>query len=119
MTEGGGGPQGAAVPTSVERGAGVTAQRVVGQLEVVALAHQVPERAIALPGRRRGRREAALEQRDGGGEVVVVARLQRGFDVLPGDAERGEPALDAVRPPAVEAAPVLGEAAGERRVVDV
>ena len=44
---------------------------------------------------------------------------ERGRDVLAGDAERRQAALDPLGAPGVEAAAVLGEAVGEARVVDI
>src|ERR1700754_4917555 len=50
-------------PRSVECGAGEAPQGVVRDLELIALADQDPERAIALTRRLGRSREAALEQR--------------------------------------------------------
>src|SRR3954447_9752533 len=103
----------------VQPDARVAAQGGVGKLELVALAQQVAERAVALTGGAGRLGEAALEQRDGGLEVVVVALRERRRHVLARDAEGADPALDTRRAAAVEVAAILREAPRVRRVVHV
>ena len=90
----------------------MAAQRVVRELELVALADEEAERPLEV-ARRLGRgREAAREQLGRGGELVVLAvpRARRAMWSRV-DAELAQPALDPLGAPAVEVAPVLGEAA--------
>ena len=62
---------------------------------------------------------AAREQRGRGGELVVIAGRERGGDVVALDAELAQAPLDPIGAPPVQVAPVLGEAGGVARVVDV
>src|SRR3954471_16083436 len=106
--------------SALERERTVTTQRVVRELEVITLAHEEPERPLEVARRLRRRREAALQERRRGGELVVgVVVRERLGDVPAVDAELSEPPLDPLVAPLVQIAPVLGEALGEARVVDV
>src|SRR4051812_19148250 len=96
------------------------AQRVMRQLELVALADQEAERPLAVARRVQRSGEATGEQLAGGVQLAVpVLSGERGADLLAGHPELGQPALDPLGAPAVESAPVLGEAAGIGGVVDV
>ncbi len=97
----------------------VAAQRVVGDVEVVALADEEAERALAVARRLRRHGEPARQQLARGGQLVVLALGHGLVDQVAIDAELAQAPLDALPAPAVEIAPVLGEAAGERGVVDV
>src|SRR3954452_13111614 len=91
----------------------VPAQRVMRELELVALAHEEPKRPLAVPWRLRRLGEAAREQLARGVELVVpVVAGERLADVIPIDAQLGEPPLDPLGPPPVEIAPVLREPPG-------
>src|SRR5258705_6160823 len=101
--------------TSLDGCAGKAAQGVVRQLELVALAEQDADGTVALARRRRRRREAALQQRDGGVQLVVA--LERRRDVLARDAELAQPALYPLAAPGVQAPAVVRGALRETRVV--
>src|SRR5687767_5574599 len=104
---------------SVEgRGADMTADRVVRQLELVALADQDTERALAVSGCRGRRREAASQEGQGGRELLVMSSIADGRrDQVGLDAQFREAPLDPLGAPAVEPPPVLREALGEASVV--
>ena len=107
----------------VDRRARVAAQCVVRELELVALADEEAERPLAV-ARRLGRvREAAGEQLAAPPRarraVVVAARRAAARISVAVDAELVQPALDPLRAPAVEIAAVLGEALGERGIVEI
>ena len=55
--------------------AGVAAERVVGQLELVALAHEHAKRAVAVARRPRDDREAAPQELERRLELAVVVAL--------------------------------------------
>src|SRR3954452_21190 len=96
------------------------ADGVVGELELVAAAHEQSERALALAVGTRRRPQATAEQVDGGGELVVVIGVRRrGARERPVDSEGDEAMLDALGAPRVEAPAVLGEAPREASVVEV
>src|SRR4051794_23829025 len=83
--------------------AGVAAQGVVGELEVVALSDEDGERPVSVSGRLRWGREAAREQLERGGHLGGMVLLgERGGDQLAVDAERVELALYAVGAPGVQ-----------------
>src|SRR4051812_43112865 len=95
------------------------ADRVVGEFEVVAAASQEPERPLAVAVALRRPPDTRAQDRNGRGQLVMaVAGADRSRRDGGLDAERQQPALDPVGPPGVEAAAVLGEAAGEARVVE-
>src|SRR5215211_1334590 len=99
--------------------AGVAAERVVCQLELVALAHEHAERAVTVTRRLGDGREAAAQQLQRRLELAVVVPLaEHGSDVLGRDAERAQPAADPLAPPRVESPAILGEALREGGVVD-
>src|SRR5688572_8413768 len=98
----------------------VAADRVVRELELVALAEQDSERAVAVAGRRRRLGEAAGE--DGQRRLELLRRLllaDDGGHELTVDAEREQLALDALGAPAVEPAAVVREPLRVARVVEV
>jgi hypothetical protein len=98
----------------------VPAQRIVRELELVALAHEHPEGTLEVA--RRGRRvgEAAPQQGERGLELGgVVLLTDGGGDQLGIDPERPQLALDPLGAPAVEASPVVREALGVAGVVQV
>src|SRR5687767_12422566 len=98
----------------------MAADGVVRQFELVALADEHPERALAVPWRGRRGGEAAAQEREGGLELAFVALSGRGgLDELAGHPEGAQPLLDPLRAPAVEPPAILGEAVGEARVVEV
>src|SRR5918992_4617353 len=107
--------------SSIEgRDARVAADRVVRQLELVALADEHAEGALAVA--RRGRRvgETAAQQGERGVQLPLVAALaDGGLDQVRLDAERPQPALDPLGAPAVEPPSVVREAAGEAGVVEI
>src|SRR3954454_22583616 len=108
------------VALAVERERAMTAQRIVRELEVVALADEEPERLLQVPGRLRHSRKAPLQQRRRGAELVVLVVVrQRLRNLRPVDPELPQPALDPLAAPAVEIAPVLGKTSREARIVDV
>src|SRR5215217_4835757 len=91
-------------------GAGVAAQRVMGEIQLVALAHEHAERAVALAWRLRYGGHTAAQQLDRRRQLArVVALPERGGDVLGRDAERPQAPLDPLRPPGIEALTILGE----------
>src|ERR671915_441257 len=107
--------------SSIEgRDARVAADRVVRQLELVALADEHAEGALAVArcGRRVG--EAAAQEGERGVQLpLVVPFTDGGLDQVGLDAERPQPALDPLGAPAVEPPAVVGEAVGEAGVVGV
>src|SRR4051812_37466261 len=101
-------------------GSGVAAQGVVGELEVIALAHEHPQRAVALARRGGDYGDAPAQQGDGRVELAVVVLLRdRRSHVLRRDAERAEAPRDPLGAPGVEPTAVLGEPPGKAGVVDV
>src|SRR4051794_39962909 len=91
------------------------ADRVVGEFEVVAAASQEPERPLAVAVALRRPPDTRAQDRNGRGQLVMaVAGADRSRRDGGLDAERQQPALDPVGPPGVEAAAVLGGAAGGR-----
>src|SRR6185295_11852459 len=96
-------PAAGAAKPSVQRLAGdpgVAAQRVVGELELVALADQDPERAIALARGLRRLREAAGEDLQRSLHLPLVILLaDHARDDLAVDAEREQLALDPLGAP--------------------
>ena len=94
------------------------AHGVVGDLGLVALAHEHPPRAIALTVSLTWR-VALVQQRDCCGELVVaVVGRERRRDQLGLDPAPCELALDAVDPPPLQLALVLREPTGVALVVD-
>src|SRR5688500_1193508 len=98
----------------------MAAQRVVRELEVIALADEHAERAVALARSLRWLGEPAREQLERGLHLprVVLLADRRGDD-LAVDPEREQLALDALGAPGVEAPAVVGEALRVARVVEV
>src|SRR4051794_22909574 len=93
---------------------------VVSRLEVVALAHQEAQRALALAVVGGRLAVAAAQQRERRVELrSVVVAGERRPDVLARDAVVDELALDPVGAPAIEQATVLGEALREPAVVEI
>src|SRR5689334_14859783 len=111
MRMGPGAVDGALSTDSVERRrAGVAPDRVMRELELVALADEHAERALAV-ARRCGRLgEPPAQQRDSRLELLVRALTRhRAGDVVAVDAERKQPLLDALDAPAVEPPAILRE----------
>src|SRR3954447_3042377 len=105
---------------AVERERAMTAQRIVRELEVIALADEEPERPLEVLRRLRWDGEAPSQQRGRGGELIVLVVVrERLGDVRTVDPELAQAALDALVAPLVEVAPVLGEALGKARVVHI
>src|SRR5215218_2752093 len=106
-------------PSEVLVGARVAAQRVMCELELVALAEEHGERAVPVARRLRDRRHAPLEQRDRRLQLAFAILLaERRGDVLGRHAERAQPPADALGAPGVEPPTVIGEALREAGVVD-
>ena len=89
----------------------MAANGVVRQLELVALADEHPERALAVPWRSRRLGEAAPQERERGFELAFVVLGGHGvLDELGGHPEGAQPLLDPLRAPTVEPPAILGEA---------
>src|SRR4051794_38459396 len=81
-------------------GAGVAAKGVVGELELVPLADEHRQRAIAVPRRLGHGRHPAPQQCHGGLQLAGSVLLrERGGDVLSCDAELAQAALDPLGAP--------------------
>ncbi|MEA2246177.1 MAG: hypothetical protein QOH46_706 [Solirubrobacteraceae bacterium] len=96
------------------------AHGLVGQVELIAAASQETEGALALAIRGRRRLKTPPEDRYRGCELVVprLAREPRGDE--PGlDAQGGQPALYAIRAPAVQPTAILRESLDEACIVEV
>lgn len=94
--------------------------RVVRQLELVALADEDAEGALAVTRSGRRLREAAAQEGEGSLELLAVVALADGCgDQLGLDPERAQTALEPLGAPAVQLPPILREAPGEAGVVEV
>ena len=108
-------------PLGLGRGlAAVRAHGLVGQLGLVALAHEQPPRAVALAVPDRRQRKALRQHVDRGAQLLVA--LPRRYGHLGEIGWHAAPAQvpqDALGAPALERALVLREALGEAGVVEV
>jgi hypothetical protein len=96
------------------------ADRVVGELAVVAAPQEEAVGALALAGRVVDVVEATAQELERGVELGAgSAGGERGLDPLRRDAVGEQPAADPVGAPAVQAAAILGEAQRVARVVEV
>lgn len=92
----------------------------MGEVELVAAADEHPERAVAAPVVVGRVGETAAEQVDRRVQLALGVLVgERDRDVLGRDAGGEQSLLDALGAPRVDLAPVLGEAARVRRVVEV
>src|SRR5215218_18227 len=103
-----------------DRHPGMAPDGVVGQFQLVSLADQHPQRALAVARCCRRVGEAAAKEFERRLELLVRALTSdRGGDMRLVDSELREPAPDPLRAPAVETPAVVGEAVGEALVVEV
>src|SRR5450755_3623585 len=99
---------------------GESGQGIERQLALVTLAHEHPERPLALAPIRGWRLEAAAQQRHRAIQLTLgVGAGERRLGHLALDSPSDQAAPDPLRAPAFQFALVLGEQAGEAGIVEL